>query len=136
MVTPWRDIAGVIERDAAPGDPVLIGYQPDRGVYDIFFHYYRRRDRPLNAERVDFVDWRKQLGEATRANRTVWLLLHDDDPWQEVEPWLRGKGAQFTMQPFQQEEHTLARLRAGWGAQAAAFTSPLYRLYRITPRNN
>ncbi len=130
MVTPWRQIAGVIERGAAPGDPVLIGYRPDRGVYDIFHRYYR--GRPLHSEHVDFGDWQRQFADALRTHRTVWLLLHDGDPWQEMEAWLCEQGTQFTLLPFQEEEHTLARLRAGWGAGAKEFTSPLYRLYRIS----
>ena len=127
MVTPWPQIAGVVERGETPDDALLIGYQPDRGVYDVFRRYYHG---PLQPAPVRFEEWRWQLYEALRTHRTVWLLLHDGDPWQEMELWLRGRGVTGKYRPFQKEEHTLARLRAGWGPRKK-FTSPLYRLYRL-----
>ena len=132
MVTPWPQIAGGVERGAAPGDALLIGYRPDRGVYDIFRRYYRG---PLHPEYVNFEDWQRQFDEALRTHRTVWLLLHDGDPWAAVEAWLGERGTRFTLLPFQEEEHTLARLRAGWGPKGE-FTSPLYRLYSLQQPEN
>jgi len=141
MVTPWRQIAATVERSEKVGDALIIGYHPDRGVYDIFRKYYRGK---LEPQRLDFSDWRKQLTRELLARRTVWLLLHDSDPWPDIERWMdnptleaSGSGAPhstgFEMKPFQIREHTLTRLQAGFFFRAppGQFQSPLYRLYRI-----
>jgi len=148
MVTPWRDIVGTVRRNLAPDDVVIVGYRPDAGARDMFDHYYR----PGTPTRhLDFADWRSDLASVARGRGRIWLLLHDGDPWREIERWMRQAGWRFAVIPFQEEEHTLRGLRewlaargehrslAAWlaavGGYAGRHRSPLYRLYLITPRH-
>jgi len=129
MVTPWREMASAVEESERPGDALVIGYRMDRGAYDMFRRYYRGRLRP---EYLDFQDWRGHLDAALSRGR-VWLLLHDGDPWREVEAWLKSRGYPFSLTPFQEEEHTLRGLREAGLRGIRKYRSPLYRLYRIEP---
>ncbi len=148
MVTPWREIAAVIEdRDGDASRPadIFIGYQMDRGAYDMFRRYYRGS---AGVHYMDFEAWRDQLRQHV-AERPVWLLLHRGDPVEEIESWLADRSVKVTFIPFQQEEHTLkglhewrsARARhddiLSWVAAlpgyARKYRSPLYRLYYLEP---
>jgi hypothetical protein len=138
MVTPWRTISACVHDREKPGDALIVGYRPDRGAYDIFRRYYGGKFDPrlslgaLDVQYLNFSDWRAQLARDIRAGRTLWLLLHDSDPWQEVERWLGDRKIPFEMVPFQEREHTLQWLRAGL-RDREKYRSPLYRLYRIGP---
>jgi hypothetical protein len=127
MVTPWREIAATVERLERPGDALIVGYHPDRGVYDIFRRYYRGK---LDPQYLDFSGWRAQLLQGT-SGRNCWLLLHDSDPWEEIEAWMKDQHCSFILMTFQRREHTLTRLQAGYFLHAppGKFESPLYRLY-------
>jgi hypothetical protein len=127
MVTPWREIVATVETEEMPGEKILIGYRPDPGAYDMFCRYYFGR---LSAEHLDFDDWRGEIAGDLERHGSVWLLLHDGDPWADAEAWFRNIGVPHTMTPFQEEEHTLQGLREGW-RNAGKYTSPLYRLYHI-----
>jgi len=128
MVTPWRRIAGAVERGEEPGDALFIGYRMDRGACDMFARYY---SGALVPEHVNFDRWGEQISRAEEGRRQVFLLLHDGDPWRDVETWLRERGRQAEMTPFQTEEHTLRRIReTGLFGSGEAYRSPLYRLYR------
>ncbi len=130
MVTPWREIAATVESaENFPRDVLIIGYRPDHGVYDAFRRYYRGK---LNPQYLDFSDWRGQLTRSIARSGTCWLLLHDSDPWKEIEIWLISQRYTWALTPFQRREHTLMRLQAYLGIKAEAeFQSPLYRLYRV-----
>lgn len=127
MVTPWREIVARVEAEEMPGEKILIGYRPDPGAFDMFGRYYFGR---LSAEHLDFTDWRGEIAGALERHGSIWLLLHDGDPWQDAEAWFLNNGASFTMTPFQEEEHTLQGLREGW-KNAGKYTSPMYRLYYV-----
>ncbi len=134
MVTPWREIAATVERSERPGEALIIGYHPDRGVYDIFRRYYHGK---LNPQYLDFSDWRGQLTRELKEHGSAWILLHDSDPYDKIEAWISSQRCGFSLTPFQMREHTLARLKAGFifGApedMERKFESPLYRLYRVT----
>ena len=131
MVTPWREMVKAVRAESGPGDAVIIGYQMDRGAYDMFNRY---DDGEIETEYLDFKNWRSHLDKAMQEHKHILLLLHDGDPWEEIETWLRGQNIFFEMQPFQEEEHTLERIRArDFFGPGERFQSPLYRLYRITP---
>lgn len=150
MVTPWRDMARYVHARQQPSDSVIIGYQMDRGAYDMFRRYYRG---PAAPEYLDFDRLRSHLRARVQPGRSLWLLLHGEDPWRDVEVCARERGWTAACTPFQNEEHTLKGLRQ-WRASrkahrscmewlrslpacAAAYRSPLYRLYRIqAPRSN
>jgi len=132
MVTPWREIAARVASQATPGDAILVGYRMDAGVRDAFARYYEGPGEPTWLGRDE---WQPVLASALREHETVFLLLHDGDPWRDIEAWFETlpPGLLFARETFQDEEHTLDRLRAGevFG-DATKFRSPLYRLYRIT----
>lgn len=130
MVTPWRDIAATVERSEVTGEALIIGYHPDRGVYDIFRRYYRGK---LNPAYLDFSDWRRELTRNAEQTASFWILLHDSDPWEEIEAWMNVQHYGFVLTTFQMREHTLTRLHAGFifHAPQGKFESPLYRLYRV-----
>jgi len=131
MVTPWCEIVETVERAEKPGDALLIGYRMDAGARDMFARYYTGG---LTPEHIDFDRWREQISEAEKTRSQVFLLLHDGDPWLEVEDWLRDRGRDVEMKPFQNEEHTLERIReSGLFGSGEAYYSPLYRLYRCRP---
>ena len=131
MVTPWRQIAGKVQAESGIDDAVIIGYRMDRGAYDMFNRY---ADGEIETEHLDFKNWRSRLDKAMKAHKQVLLLLHDGDPWEEIEAWMQQKGVFFEMHPFQDEEHTLERIRArDFFGSDKKFRSHLYRLYRITP---
>lgn len=129
MVTPWREMAATVGEQAASQDVILIGYQPDSGAFDMFRRYYRGKGR---VERLNFSDWLRQVDSAGQPDHAVWLLLHDGDPWVEVEFFLGAYGFRQKTWQFQMEEHTLQGLREGW-RNAGKYRSPLYRLYRCEP---
>ena len=131
MVTPWREIAATIERSSGPHDVIIVGYRPDRGMYYMFRRYYRGK---LEVQYLDFSDWRGYLSRSGRGG-AIWLLLHDGDPWRDIERWLGERKLAFEMIPFQEEEHTLKWLRAGL-REREKYRSPLYRLYRISSGEN
>lgn len=136
MVTPWREMAATVERaeePEEPGDALIIGYRPDRGVYDIFRRYYRGK---LNPQYLDFSNWRGQLTREIEEHRSAWILLHDSDPWKEIEAWINNQRDVCSMTPFQMREHTQPRLKAGFifrtpDDMKGMFESPLYRLYNV-----
>jgi len=133
MVTPWREIAATVEASERSADALIIGYHPDRGVYDIFRRYYRGK---LTPEYLDFSDWQAQLTRELRGHRGAWILLHDSDPYDKIEAWINFQRCGFSLTPFQMREHTLARLKAGFifGApddMKRIFETPLYRLYYV-----
>ncbi len=128
MVTPWREMAAAVKGSEGPRDTLVVGYRMDHGAYDMFRRYYRGT---LKAEYLDFQDWRGHLDGAIKREGAVWLLLHDGDPWLDVESWLKGKGLRFSFTPFQEEEHTLRGLREEGFRGVGKYRSPLYRLYRI-----
>jgi hypothetical protein len=130
MVTPWREMAAAVERSESSNDAIEIGYQMDRGAYDMFRRYYRGRLQP---QYVKFADWRGDLEGLRRTHPRVILLLHDGDPWEDIETWLKQSGARFTVTPFQMEEHTIKELREGFGS-IGKYRTPLYRLYVIEAR--
>ena len=148
MVTPWHSMAEGIAGYFPPSPHntlVLIGYQPDRGAFDMFNRY---KPKDMRTERLDFSAWPAHVRQALRDNRVVSLLLHDGDPWEEVEAWLVHTGTSFRLIPFQEEEHTLKGLRQwraarGSGPSCAAWVrsmpiyahkyhSPLYRVYILS----
>jgi len=150
MATPWRSMARYIRsRVSSSGDacPVLVGYRPDLGAFDMFNRY---KDATLRTERLDFGDWRAQIRRAMTEKGSVILLLHDGDPWDEIAAWLRREYGGFDMAPFQEEEHTLKGLREWRGARAEyasffqwlaampgyahMYWSPLYRVYHVGRR--
>lgn len=130
MVTPWRDMARAVRRSEHSGDGLIIGYRMDRGAYDMFRRYYRG---DLEPKYLDFQRWREHLAREAAAHRAVWMLLHDGDPWREVEAWLHANGFRFEVMPIQWEEHTLERIREQglFGPGGKEYYSYLYRLYRI-----
>jgi hypothetical protein len=130
MVTPWREIAAAVEKSEQPGEALMIGYHPDQDVYKVFRRYYHGQ---LNPQYLDFSGWRGQLTRELSKDRTGWLLLHDSDPWEEIEAWMKVQHYSFTLTTFQMREHTLTRLHAGFIFHAAPgkFESPLYRLYDV-----
>ncbi len=134
MVTPWREIAATVERSERPGEALIIGYHPDRGVYDVFRRYYHGKLKP---QYLDFADWEGQLTQELRSHRGVWILLHDSDPYDKIEALVgSGRPAMYRVTPFQMREHTLKRIEAGYifGApddMKRMFETPLYRLYYV-----
>ena len=149
MVTPWREITAAIEDqdgDASRPEDIFIGYQMDRGAYDMFRRYYRG-GAPVHY--VDFEAWRGQLRRHLDEG-PVWLLLHKGDPVEEIESWLAERYVTVSFIPFQMEEHTLKGLhewRRARGRQddvfswlatlpgyARKYRSPLYRLYYVEPQ--
>ena len=131
MVTPWRKMAAVVQEYENPvGGHVIIGYEPDQGVYDIFRRYYRGHE-PITY--LDFHNWQAFI-QRELAGGWACILLHDGDPWQEIEAWLRTKREwEVTRVPFQEREHTLKELREGWHS-IGKYRLPLYRLYIVRPR--
>ena len=127
MVTPWREMAAAVERKEGPGDKLFVGYRMDRGAYDMLRRYYAGKLQP---EYFDFENWRDRLKSA--ADVRVWLLLHVDDPYADIEKWCVENEMSLEMKPFQFEEQTLRRIREGaiFGAHGN-YRRPLYRLYRI-----
>ena len=136
MVTPWRGIVATVEAAERPGEALIIGYHPDRGVYDIFRRYYHGK---LNPQYLDFSDWQGQLTRELKEHRGVWILLHDSDPYDKIEALIgSGRPADYRVTPFQMREHTLKRVEAGYifGApddMKRMFETPLYRLYYVIP---
>jgi hypothetical protein len=132
MVTAWLEIASTVERSETYGEVVIVGYRPDHGVYDIIRRYYHG-DHDLQVQYMDFAHWRRQLTRNPKQIASFWMLLHDSDPWEEIEAWMKAHGYTFTLTTFQMREHTLARLRAGYffHAPPGEFESPLYRLYHV-----
>ena len=130
MVTPWREIAATVEKSEHPSDALIIGYHPDQDVYRVFRRYYRGK---LSPQYLDFSDWRGRLTRELSRGGTAWLLLHDSDPWEEIESWMNTQRYGFALTTFQMREHTLARLHAGYFFHApdGEFHSPLYRLYHV-----
>jgi hypothetical protein len=135
MVTPWREIAAAVERSEKPGDALIIGYQPDRGVFDIFRRYYRGK---LEPQYLDFPNWQGHLTRELKEHHRAWILLHDTDPWQKMEDLSNfGRASHIVfLQTFQIREHTQALVKAGFifGApddMLGMFQSPLYRLYLL-----
>ena len=139
MVTPWREMVAKVKASEDPNDVLIIGYRPDSGAYDMFLRYYRRAGGTLEAKCL-FADkqkgkdesgvWKDALGHELWSERRVWLLLHDGDPWDKVEHWLRENGYHFELTLFQEEEHTLQGLQEGLSA-VGKYHSHLYRLYLI-----
>lgn len=147
MVTPWRAMAKRIEKEL-PQSPntarVLIGYQPDRGAFDMFNRY---KPEQMKTEPLDFTAWQAHISHTLQNSKSLVLLLHDGDPWEAIETWLARKSYSFQLIPFQEEEHTLKGLREWRGtcgpclirdlpslpAYAHKYRSPLYRLYIIEP---
>lgn len=127
MVTPWRQIADTIEQSAEPNEIIVIGYRPDPGAFDMFNRYYTGN---LPVRWLKFDDWRGDIAGALEQHGSVWLLLHDGDPWEDAEVWFNDIRTPYTMVPFQEEEHTLRGLREGW-RNAGKYRSPLYRLYHV-----
>ncbi len=130
MVTPWREMTSAVQESEQPGDGLIIGYQMDRGAYDMFRRYYKGA---LNPEYLNFTDWRSHLRTSLNRSGAVWVLLHDGDPWADVESWLRQEGHESSMTPFQEEEHTLQGLREEGLRGVGKYSSPLYRLYIVRP---
>ena len=97
----------------------------------MFARYYAGA---LVPEHIDFDRWREQISHAEEGCGQAFLLLHDGDSWRDVEEWLRETGRAAEMTPFQNEEHTLERIReTGLFGSGEPFRSPLYRLYRYRP---
>jgi hypothetical protein len=65
------------------------------------------------------------------------VLLHDSDPWGELQAWCGDHRYPSYPMFFQMREHTLARMRAGYFLHAPPppgyleFGSPLYWLYHV-----
>ena len=144
MVTPWRKMSAVIQLAEKTNEALVVGYRMDRGACDMFRRYYTGALKP---EYLDFPNWQQCLSDKLRSNKSVWLLLHDGDPWEDIEAWMKARGRRFEMMPFQEEEHTLKGLREWRAARnahpsffawlrampryASRYRSPLYRLYLI-----
>jgi hypothetical protein len=128
MVTPWREIAATVERSEKPGDALIIGYHADRGVYDIFRRYYHGKLKPTY---LDFADWRVQLSWNAKQSGRLWILLHDNDPWEEIAAWMGGQRYVLITISFQMREHTLTMLKSLIFDTPGELKSPLYRLYRV-----
>ncbi len=127
MVTPWRDMAATIEQNRSDPSVVRVGYRPDDGACRMFLRYYRGG---AEVARLEVDDWRAVLEDDAANLREVWLLLHDGDPWPEVEGWLAASGLDARRWNFQWEEQTLKGLREGWSSRHK-YRAPLYRLYRL-----
>lgn len=127
MVTPWRDMAASIETRRAQDAVILVGYRPDEGVYWMFRRYY---DGGAQVDRLNVDDWRATLDRDLAAHTEVWLLLHDGDPWPEIEQWFATGKVDHLQWEYQNEEHTLKGLREGWSSRHKYHT-PLYRLYQL-----
>jgi hypothetical protein len=132
MVTPWREMARVVEENRMHPSLVRMGYRPDEGAYWMFRRYYRGG---AQVERLDVDAWRATLAGDAAGRRETWVLLHDGDPWPEVEQWLDSSGVERQRWEFQEEEHTLKGLREGWSSRHK-YRSPLYRLYRVRGGGN
>ncbi len=109
MVTPWREIAATVERSERPGEALIIGYHPDRGVYDIFRRYYHGKLKP---QYLDFSDWRRATDAGTQKSQR----RLDSPPRQRSMGGDRSIGRKssvppcFALTPFQMREHTLKRV--------------------------
>ena len=129
MVSPWREITRTVRTMEQPADGLIVGYRMDRGMINMFSRYYRGALRP---EYLDFDDWRGHIGRASGQHATTWLLLHDGDPWNDIEAWLADSGRSAPVLLIQEEEHTLQRIREqGIFSRGEGYRSHLYRLYRI-----
>jgi len=129
MVTPWRALAAKVTASERSDDALIIGYQMDRGAYDMFRRYYGGKLKP---EYLDVKNWRKHLQSALRRAPRIWLLLHAGDPYSEIEGWMQESKVRWTMTPFQIEEETLRRIRErDFFGKDEKYRRPLYRLYRL-----
>ena len=131
MVTPWRQMVSAVTRQEKPGEALLIGYRNDADAWRMFLRYYREAGGALKPVWLDSKDWRRELANAVRTAPVVWALLHEADPRDEVEKWMRARGWGIHERGFQMEEHTLRGLREGLRA-VGKHRSWMYKLYRIT----
>jgi hypothetical protein len=130
MATPWREIVARAEEKEKAGDEVYIGWRTieDRFGSDkaLFQRYYHGKAK---VEYLSSEDWQNQIEAAIKRGSRVWLLLHRDEPRNEIEAWLTRRNYATVQFPFQYDEETLRRLKEGGPREN--YRSYLYKLYEV-----
>lgn len=130
MATPWRQIAETAQKNESANDSVFIGWRTFKDGFgndkDLFARYYR------GSAPVAFLwegHWQSQVTAAVAKGGHAWLLIHRDEPREQIEAWLKGQHYVVQQTPFQEEEETLRWLKQGGPREN--YRSYLYKLYQV-----